>query len=177
MPLFVSPNLLPSICFVISVFLCLCLSMFVYPNYFWCLCFSISICLSVFLYFSGYSSLFICVFSCLSIYFRVSVSVYLEAIHGNNVRKFKSRVVGNDPKFGKIWPGYALSKIIKNSPKCLAQFRGLPGHTKKRELVPRKKTTGTNVAARRKHDDSAGGTATTACRGTKNTISMPYRYI
>ena len=36
------------------------------------------------------------------------------------VRKPKSRIAGNDPKFGKIWPEYAagtLNKVIKNPSK------------------------------------------------------------
>ena len=60
-----------------------------------------------------------------------------EEIYGGNVRKPKSRVARNDPKFGKIWPGYAAGTLskIKNFPKFC---RGLPGRAKP-ELVPRRK--------------------------------------
>ena len=82
-----------SICFVISVFLCLSLCISVYPNLFLfdvcaslslsvCQCLSVSRVVSVCLCLClcvrvCRSSLFLCVFLYLSVYFRVSVSVYL----------------------------------------------------------------------------------------------------
>ena len=73
-------------------------------------------------------------------------------------------VVENDPRFEKIWPGYARENPERNSikpPKNSIIFRKFLGRTKKKKK--RGEKTGTGMVARRKHDNSAGAPLQRLC--------------